>query len=164
MEKKIEIEKEFGICVKNQDKTVLYQNDLCKSICTDMTGKVCDKGCMQNFTCALPTSAVEGMSLIKNSHMNDRVVDAVVINNGDNLTTLLYPLDKKYDYDQEQLAIFKKFGLTKSEINIFQKVIRGESNSEIAKSLFVSKATIKTHLNNIYKKLPKEWHVFKSRH
>ncbi len=43
--------------------------------------------------------------------------------------------------------------LTQRELEILSRVAKGESNSKIAEKLFVKDTTIKTHLNNIYKKL-----------
>ncbi|NAZ71921.1 helix-turn-helix transcriptional regulator [Vibrio toranzoniae] len=43
--------------------------------------------------------------------------------------------------------------LTKREIQIFKRVIRGDSNLEISSDLFISESTVKTHVYNIYKKI-----------
>ncbi len=46
-----------------------------------------------------------------------------------------------------------KYGITEREREIILKVIQGKSNADIASELFVSIATVKTHLHNIYKKI-----------
>ena len=51
---------------------------------------------------------------------------------------------------QEFLA---QYGITGREREIILKVIQGKSNEEIARELFISLATVKTHLHNIYKKI-----------
>lgn len=43
--------------------------------------------------------------------------------------------------------------LTERELIVSQLVISGKQNKEIAEELFVSLSTVKTHINNIYKKL-----------
>ena len=43
--------------------------------------------------------------------------------------------------------------LTQREKEILKMVAKGETNSQIAQKLFVREVTIKTHLNNIYRKL-----------
>lgn len=43
--------------------------------------------------------------------------------------------------------------LTKQEQNILDLLLSGKSNKEIADVLFVSVSTVKTHINNVYKKL-----------
>jgi DNA-binding NarL/FixJ family response regulator len=44
------------------------------------------------------------------------------------------------------------YSLTNREIEIAQYIIKGYSNSEIAKMLFVSKSTVKVHVSNILQK------------
>ena len=43
--------------------------------------------------------------------------------------------------------------LTERELEVLALVAAGKSNVEIASSLFVSLSTIKTHINNLYRKL-----------
>ena len=46
-----------------------------------------------------------------------------------------------------------KASLTKQEQNILQLLLENKSNKDIAETLFVSVSTVKTHVNNIFKKL-----------
>jgi len=46
-----------------------------------------------------------------------------------------------------------KASLTKQEQNILQLLLEDKSNKDIAEALFVSVSTVKTHVNNVYKKL-----------
>jgi len=46
-----------------------------------------------------------------------------------------------------------KAQLTKQEQNILQHLLEDKSNKDIAEALFVSVSTVKTHVNNLYKKL-----------
>ena len=43
--------------------------------------------------------------------------------------------------------------LTGREIEILQALATGDSNKELAKKMFISEATVKTHLIHIYQKL-----------
>ncbi|MGZ8509588.1 MAG: response regulator transcription factor [Chitinophagaceae bacterium] len=52
------------------------------------------------------------------------------------------------DYEQ-----IKKIGLTQREHEVLVKMAEGLSNQEIAKALFLSESTIKTHVSNILFKL-----------
>lgn len=52
------------------------------------------------------------------------------------------------DYEQ-----IKKLGLTQREHDVLVKMAEGLSNQEIAKALFLSESTIKTHVSNILFKL-----------
>jgi DNA-binding CsgD family transcriptional regulator len=49
--------------------------------------------------------------------------------------------------------MMEKFGITGREREIIRKVMRGKSNQSIASELSISLATVKTHLNNIYRKM-----------
>ncbi len=43
--------------------------------------------------------------------------------------------------------------LTAQETTIMHKIVEGKSNKEIASELYISVSTVKTHINNLYKKL-----------
>lgn len=47
----------------------------------------------------------------------------------------------------------EKMGLTARELEVVRLIARGHSNTEIAAELFVSDATVKTHINHIFSKL-----------
>lgn len=46
-----------------------------------------------------------------------------------------------------------ELGLTDREQDVLRLVVRGRNNSEIASELFVSEATVKTHINHLFSKL-----------
>jgi len=46
-----------------------------------------------------------------------------------------------------------RYGITDREREIILKVVQGKSNADIAGELFISLATVKTHLHNIYQKI-----------
>jgi DNA-binding NarL/FixJ family response regulator len=43
-------------------------------------------------------------------------------------------------------------GLTRREVQVLGLIAEGRSNSEIARELFISEATVKTHINNLFAK------------
>jgi DNA-binding NarL/FixJ family response regulator len=47
----------------------------------------------------------------------------------------------------------EKLGLTAREMEVVRLIAQGQSNAEIATTLFVSDATVKTHINHIFSKL-----------
>lgn len=148
----------LGLCIKDKEKRVIFQDQKCTHSCGDMQGQICNKGCMESY------AALPGISLIKNSQVNDGTVDAVVINDREQLTTLLYyHQEKNNDDDKLMKARLISFGLTNGELAIFLRVLKGARNADIQKEFFISKATLKTHLNNIYKKLPDSFQIFKKR-
>lgn len=155
--------KKLGICIKNQDKTVISQNEICKQCCGDMLGKVCDFGCMKDYQSNQPRSFSDGMTLMKNAENNLGKSDTVVINDGDTITTIIYPKINQVENINLDLKDLEKCNLTKSENYILELILTGKRNKEICKILFISEATLKTHLNNIYKKIPEHWQVLKKR-
>ncbi|MBV9713613.1 MAG: response regulator transcription factor [Ktedonobacteraceae bacterium] len=55
--------------------------------------------------------------------------------------------------DTSLFSIAEKTGLTVRELEVVRLIAQGHSNTEIAAELFVSDATIKTHINHIFSKL-----------
>ncbi|MDG0816397.1 helix-turn-helix transcriptional regulator [Bdellovibrio svalbardensis] len=144
-----------GVCIKDQEQRVLYQNNLSLQICGEQSGQICGKVCKKLYGEMKECSAIsQGMKLFKSTEIDGSKVDAVIVNDGERISTFFYPLNEEQDQALKQEAYFAERGLTKSEIRIMQMVMQGMINSEIAEKLFISKATLKTHLNNAYKKLP----------
>jgi DNA-binding CsgD family transcriptional regulator len=48
--------------------------------------------------------------------------------------------------------VFLKYGISKREQEIIRLILRGKSNREIEKELFISLSTVKNHIYNIYQK------------
>jgi DNA-binding CsgD family transcriptional regulator len=159
----MEIDSKLGICIKTNDSTVTYQNEKCVKLCGNQISKKCNDSCMSNYQLEAPIIINQGMKLIKNSNTTYGKADAVVINDGETITTILYDLDEKTKNIQNSMEEFKNSDLTKSELTVIELILQGFTKKEITKKLFVSEATIKTHLNNIYKKLPSKWQLLKNR-
>jgi len=66
---------------------------------------------------------------------------------------LRYPVPTLPDVNEVPEAFLAKYGITDREREIILKVIQGKSNADIAGELFISLATVKTHLHNIYTKI-----------
>jgi DNA-binding NarL/FixJ family response regulator len=50
-------------------------------------------------------------------------------------------------------TVIEKVGLTEREVAVLQALAQGQSNKEIARSLWLAEQTVKFHLTNIYRKL-----------
>lgn len=66
---------------------------------------------------------------------------------------LRYFVPASIEVDQLFEAFLAKYGITGREREIILKVVQGKSNADIAGELFLSIATVKTHLHNIYAKI-----------
>jgi DNA-binding CsgD family transcriptional regulator len=66
---------------------------------------------------------------------------------------LHYYLPAPLALDDLSDTFLSKYGITGREREIILKVMQGKSNADIASELFISLATVKTHLHNIYTKI-----------
>lgn len=156
----------LGICIKSKDTTVEYQNSKCEKICGNQLGQKCGKGCIAKLKADNSNQVFKsGFKLYRNLTIDSDNVESVIAQDGEKIITLLM---NSRGIIQQQLDLIKKFNLSGAEMNILKKFLEGSSNSEIAKELFISKSTLRTHLNNIYKKLPADlkadilaWHFKK---
>jgi DNA-binding CsgD family transcriptional regulator len=64
-----------------------------------------------------------------------------------------YPVPTALASDNLSEEFLSRYGITDREGEVIQKVIQGKSNADIASELFISLATVKTHLHNIYQKI-----------
>jgi ATP/maltotriose-dependent transcriptional regulator MalT len=68
---------------------------------------------------------------------------------------ILQPLRQKYD---AWLRRFSNRDLSNREQEVVRLGLQGLINSQITQKLGISRATLKTHLNNVYKKIPEIRH------
>ena len=66
---------------------------------------------------------------------------------------LQHPAPPALKMDALPEAFLTKYNITDREREIILKVVQGKSNADIAGELFISLATVKTHLHNIYRKI-----------
>src|SRR5215211_2385232 len=67
-----------------------------------------------------------------------------------------HPVAAPLTMDTLSEAFLTRYGITEREREIILKVVQGKSNADIASELFISLATVKTHLHNIYRKIDVE--------
>ena len=146
----------FSMCIRNSKNEVLFQNEASQKLCGSKAPGVCgNTACADMMKQVEETAPVQdGMKLHKGQHIEGQFVDVMLVKDGENMITCLYPIKNEAEKASAQEAFFVNKGLTPSEIKIMQMVGQGLKNQEIADKLFISKATLKTHLNNAYKKLP----------
>jgi DNA-binding CsgD family transcriptional regulator len=140
----------IAVCVKDRNKRVLSQNDYCRELCGDRCGEQCEIGCMELYASDRNQQWKEwGSRVYRNSFMHGGFFDVTLLCSSESLITFLQPLKDRYEM---ALACYRDKGLTKRETEVVSLTIRGVSNPEICKALSISKATLRTHLNNIYHK------------
>lgn len=142
---------EIAICVKDANKKVLEQNDLCRRICGDRLGELCNVGCMELHSRDESRQWKDwGSRLYANSFIHGGFYDVTLMSSAHNIISFLQPLKAKHEI---ALAYYRDKGLTRRESEVVALTVRGVSNVEICDRLSISKATLRTHLNNIYRKL-----------
>lgn len=141
---------EIATCVKDTDHRVLSQNDCCRKICGERQGEVCETGCMELYAQETQRQWQGwGSHVYKNSLIHGAFFDITLLCSTKNIITFLQPLKDKYEM---ALTYYRDKGLTRRETEVVSLTIRGVSNPDICKQLSISKATLRTHLNNVYRK------------
>ena len=142
----------LGVCVRDRDSKVLFQNDVCGRRCGTKLGERCLEGCMTLGGPRTPESdAAGGIRFFERVALNAGISEVVRIDTHDNLTTIFLPIDAEIEGQKRRL---REAGLSKRELEVAELALDGKSNREIAAALFISRATLKTHLNVIYRKVP----------
>ena len=145
------LDSDIAVCVKDAGKTVLMQNERCRAICGEKREEVCEVGCMELYAA---DSAAQwqnwGSRVYKNSLISGRAFDVTLLCSNNRLITFLQPLDEQY---AAAFEFYRGKGLSKRETEVIALTIQGASNANICERLSISKATLRTHLNNFYKKL-----------
>lgn len=140
----------IGVCVKDTNKRVLQQNSCCKEICGERMGETCNVGCMEYYADDDTQQWKEwGSRIYKNSYIHNGFYDVTLISSAENIITFLQPLKEMY---RKALDHYKDKGLTRRETEIISLAIKGKSNAAICERLSISRATLRTHLNNVYSK------------
>lgn len=133
----------MGVCVKNEAQAVVFQNEVCATICGDQIGALC-RECVSEFD----TGSVQGEIQQIRSHLcdfhkfSDRKKSTM---------TVFYVADQHFNYFRN---LFKKKKFTPQETEIGFLLLQRLSNAMITKKLFISVSTLKTHLNHMYQKCP----------
>ena len=141
---------DIAVCVKNRDKLVLTQNILSKKICGDMEGEQCNKGCMELYDKDSSQQwANWGSRIYPNQYVHDSYYDMSLICSDSIIITFVQKLTEK---QQDAIKYYKDLALSKRELEVITWAIFGLSNAEICDKLFISKPTLRTHLNHIYQK------------
>lgn len=140
-----------GICIKDLTKKILFQNQACMNRCGDKAGATCRDQCMKSYHSHSDPIALQGVHIPPHVDMATKDFETVVVNDGRFITTIQCPITEKNSAIMEEIL---KYGLTKTELKIVEMRLGHLSNQEVATKLFISSATLRTHLNNAYKKMP----------
>ena len=139
-----------AVCIKDSCKRVLMQDDYCRRICGNRLGEVCEQGCMELYAGDQSSQWRDwGARLYRNSLIHGDYYDVTLLCSTERIITFLQPLKDKYE---TALAYFRDKGLTRREAEVIALTVRGFNNLDICEYLSITRATLRTHLNNIYRK------------
>ena len=117
-------EMSLGVCIRDTDDKVQFQNDVCKSVCGIHPQEVC-------LRCS-------DIPHYKEVHKDLKTM----------VTLFRVPQNTKL-----KRALLSSNLLTPREKEIVKLLLLGYPNTRIIHKLFIAKSTLKTHLNRIYKKM-----------
>lgn len=143
---------DFAICIRDPRGRVLTQNKNCLKFCGKRESTTCPSECLTEprANSGLRKEKLQGIHLFVNSKYLGNLCDIAVISEPKLIWTFVSLKDPNCDKVSLE---FRKKGLTKREAEIASLKLLGFTNTEISVRLFISKSTLKTHLNNIYKKI-----------
>lgn len=147
----MEVWNNIGTCIKNIKGFILERNSIAIATC----GQFCDQFCIknQNMDNNKTDNKHSGFQCLhKIKTKENKIADIVVAVIQDKVVTMIYPLDEQINNDFKMYS--SKYNLTTSEEKIVYGMLNGLTNQQIADQLFISRSTLKKHLNNIYKKIP----------
>ena len=93
------------------------------------------------------------ISLLRNKSQSDFTKEEIGLLHSIH-TFMEYSLNTVYlpKRDQERTSLQTRYNLTDRELDVLEMLISGANNKEIAKRIDMGLATLKTHLNHIFKK------------
>ena len=138
------------LCVKDKNWQVEFQNTECEKFCGNRVGKICTDGCREYEAI---TKLEKNVSLLKEKSIFNQLCDLLFLLNAGKIITII---SSQFKRAENGMSFFDGVRFTKREQEIVTKKMSGFKNMEIARQLFISKATLKAHLNTIYKRLSQD--------
>lgn len=137
---------DLPLCQKSDDGRVIYQNEPSVRLCDHRVGDSCPD-------CRFSPTSSNGDRVERHRvHDKNTVYSRVQIRADNNVTTILVP-ETEWSIDIDSLV--QTAHLSKRELEIVELIRQSRSNGDIILQLVISESTLKSHLNNIYRKIPK---------
>ncbi|MCB9061448.1 MAG: helix-turn-helix transcriptional regulator [Halobacteriovoraceae bacterium] len=141
-------------CIRNIKTNQILLCDGAEKSCCSAGRLKCDERCLPHFqTLKESKSWNQGLVILQNKLIDNKPCNLIFIKSGDLIITYVFNIDDSSQHFKKEL---EQLSLTPREVEICLLKLAGRKNKEISKLLFISPLTLKTHLNNCYKKLPKD--------
>lgn len=137
--------KKIATCKRDSKGKVIDQNEQSLSVCGYQHGVTCQEGCVEFIKGEL----LERPVLRQHKLVKENFFDIFVYKEEDAVVSMLFPVAGNPENIRNTL---QNAQLTKRENEISELILKGLTNQQICKKLFISRSTLKTHINRIYKK------------
>ncbi|WP_027625719.1 helix-turn-helix domain-containing protein [Clostridium lundense] len=146
-----------AIIILDSDYKVFHYNDTLKEICCKITKEMLFPNALQKLRTTIASNIINCMH--NNNHYIDiylNLYNLKIISTS--LPSIINTFETFYivyiDKIPNSYEMFsQKYSLTKRELEITTLILEGYTNKEISNKLFISPHTVKTHIENIFKKV-----------
>lgn len=150
-----------GIMILNKNKSLLYLNKTAENICKELLPSKKKVESVNQLVSEIFPKMTLKMDLSKNIQLFKHrsyyfQISSTIITTHNNDIDPVYVIYITKDMLKKSLNEndpLIKYNLTVREMEIIDLVKQGLTNNQIAQRLYISKHTVKTHLENIFKKL-----------
>ncbi len=145
---------DVGACLIDlNSRKVVFQNKSCQAVCGLQKGAACTRELFGFCGGREEFSFIKAEMRLSHCEQTEKgeSFDVVSIRNKNHTLVLLYPLEKQLQIEE---AFFCGMGLTERQLEIIRLIARKKNNSEICGELGITQNTLRTHLKNIYRKIP----------
>ena len=145
----------IGICKVNSQGLICHNNAYAREMCSRKLGEECK---LYREYLSQPRSGPGQFVLSEVVYQSKEHVAAVALKTDDGFQIYFRSIENEPAF-KDLLPKDGVLQLTQSELSVLEKVLLKKSNQEIADSLFICLATVKTHIAHLYQKIPKlkEW-------
>ncbi len=138
-----------GVCVRDKEQRVLFQNAECRAVCGPRAGQRCEQACV---FAALGHDG-PGQATATARPLHGTRCDLWVHETADGSVTVLQPLTTHASHAE----FFAEHRLTGKECEVASRMLLGLTNRQIAGELSITRGTVRTHVNRVHQKLPEGW-------
>lgn len=146
-----------AIIILDSEYKVFYYNDTLKEICCKITKEISFSNALQKLKTIIAANIINYMANNNNYidiHLNLynlKIISTSLPSIINRFETFYIVYIDKISNSHEMFS--KKYNLTKRELEITTLILEGYTNKEISNKLFISPHTVKTHVENIFRKV-----------
>jgi|GEM_PF-3334379 len=147
----------LGIIVIGQNLSLMYYNEEAKNICMDIMNGNSVQNSMSLFTNFIYDKIMSQTfnHIILHNICQIKIIPQIIPRSNGTMETvyIVYLRNNEKPIDKILDRMVNTYSFSKREKEIVEQVYYGLSNEEIAQKLYLSINTVKTHIENVYKKM-----------